>query len=143
VFEVFFMSLVCDDFLSPDNLKKLRIQDPPASWSPSRENNLPVKATKPRKHRWFIHGPIFLDWLEPALKHQGKGPLALALAIHFKSRCEPDASSIRVSNRLADQFGVSKDAKRAALKALERDGLIEVVRQDGKSPRVRMIDVEP
>jgi DNA-binding transcriptional ArsR family regulator len=143
VFEVFLMSLFRDDLLSADNLRKLRVQDPPVSWSPSGENRLPLKVSNPRKHRRFIGGRIYLDWLKPALKRQGKGPLALALAIHFKSRCEPDASSIRVSNRLAEQFGVSKDAKRAALKALEEDGMIEVVRQDGKSPTVRMIEAEP
>lgn len=127
------------DFLSLDNLKKLRVSKP---YQPGP--SIPVNVTSAdtrQRHRsgQYVKGPIYLGWLGPALNLRGKAPLAVALAIQFKAGCEPDAPFIVVSNSLAEKFGVNPKAKRAALKELEGAGLIRVTRYLKRAPRVTII----
>ena len=68
------------------------------------------------------------------------GGLAVALAIRFESGRRDNAMTVKLTNPLADKFGVSRKSKYAALKALQKAGLVEVVQGPKKTPMVTIVD---
>jgi DNA-binding transcriptional ArsR family regulator len=50
-------------------------------------------------------------------------------------------NSFLVSNLMLQEWGIQPDAKRRALRKLEKAGLITVERQGKHSPRVTLVDV--
>ena len=83
----------------------------------------------------FLKGPIPLSWLQQAAKLPGKA-VAVSLILWFLAGVRRSARDIRVSRRLAQEFGVGRKARYRALVALERAGLIAVQRHSGQSPRI-------
>ena len=90
----------------------------------------------------FLKGPIPLHWLEQAARLPGKA-LAIGLVIWFLSGLKGRMDKIAVSDKQAIGVGVSRKARYRAIQALEKAGLITVVRRRGVSPRVAILDIEP
>jgi DNA-binding transcriptional ArsR family regulator len=85
----------------------------------------------------FIAGPIDVSWVVQASR-LGVKALLVGLALwHLKKLRQAD--TFIVSNLMVQDWGVQPDAKRRALRALEKAGLIRIERQGKRSPRVTLV----
>ncbi len=88
----------------------------------------------------FLKGPIPWDWLCLATTtYPGGKSLQVGLKLWFQrglSRGRPAKFNM---SRFQNEMGISRDATRRALKALEAAGLIRVVRRPGRAPIVEII----
>jgi DNA-binding transcriptional ArsR family regulator len=85
----------------------------------------------------FLKGPIPLKQLTLAARLPGQA-LAAYLAIHHRAALTRLAS-VTLPKALMTQFGVSRDAKARALRALEEASLVTVERVNGRSARVTLL----
>ena len=82
----------------------------------------------------FIAGPVDVSWLCRA-RRLGVKALFVGLALwHIKGLRKAD--TFIVSNVMLQDWGIQPDAKRRALRSLERAGLIRVERRGKRSPQV-------
>jgi DNA-binding transcriptional ArsR family regulator len=89
----------------------------------------------------FIRGPLPLRWWGPACRvGEGSSIPAVALAVWFQVGVKRTRENLKLTNVMAGRFGVSPDAKRRALEALEGARLVLVNRRGRKSPLVTIID---
>jgi DNA-binding transcriptional ArsR family regulator len=86
----------------------------------------------------FILGPLALGWWRRACRLPGKA-LAVALAVWFEAGRRGRPDDLKLTARIVSRFGVGPDAKSRALAALERAGLVAVVRVVRKNPRVTIL----
>lgn len=130
-----------DEFLTEDNLKKLR-QSTKSEISENSHGHAHYSTSKPQSwiNGQFLRGPISMAWLERAAKLKGKAPLAIALVLQFESGRQNEAKSVKLTNDLAKKLNVSRKSKYTALKALEEAGLISVKQEIKKSPIVTILD---
>ena len=85
----------------------------------------------------FIAGPIDVSWLCRASR-LGVKALLVGLALwHIKGLRKAD--TFIVSNVMLQDWGIQPDAKRRALRKLERAGLIRVERRGKRSPQVTLV----
>ena len=85
----------------------------------------------------FIAGPVDVSWLCRASR-LGVKALLVGLALwHIKGLRK--AETFIVSNVMLQDWGIQPDAKRRALRSLERAGLIRVDRRGKRSPRVTIV----
>lgn len=91
---------------------------------------------RPRRKRseWFLKGPIPGEWLGRAAKLPGRA-LHVALAV-WHLRDLKNRNVVKLTWRVLDRFGGTPDAGARGLAALERAGLVSVVRHRGRSPLV-------
>jgi DNA-binding transcriptional ArsR family regulator len=90
-----------------------------------------------RREARFIKGPLPLGWV--ALATKAGHPLAQPVLLALKHKADtlrqpwvkPPAAVLRL-------FGVDKDSRSRAIAALERAGLVEVRRRQGRPPLVRL-----
>jgi DNA-binding transcriptional ArsR family regulator len=85
----------------------------------------------------FIAGPVDVTWLSQARK-LGVAALWVGLGLWFLRGLRRSDSFI-VSNLILREWNVLPDAKRRALRALEKAGLITVERRGKRSPRVTLV----
>ena len=118
------------------------------SWDPCsfqiRPGDVASKQTAIRKGRRisavrgkFIAGPIDVDWLSQARK-LGVTALWVGIVLWFFRGLKRSDSFI-VSNVAMKGLGILPDAKRRALRALEKAGLITVERREKRSPCVTLV----
>ena len=86
----------------------------------------------------FLKGPIPLNWLAKAARQPGKA-LHVAIAIWFFAGVTR-SRSVALSSRLMFSLGSSRFSTYRGLKALEEVGLVTVIRQRGRSPRITIQD---
>lgn len=103
-----------------------------------------MKATqhaKKQSHRVreFFAGPIDMEWLCEAAKLNGASLQVALMILHIKKLKQLDW--VPLSNHAVARMGVSPDAKSRAIGALENANLIEVKRQAGKSPLIKVLDI--
>lgn len=96
-----------------------------------------IKHKKSKRSREFFAGPIDMEWLCEVGKLKGAA-LQVAIMISHIGKMR-NLVWIPLSNHAMARIGVSADAKSRALISLEKAGLIEVKRQIGKSPRVKVL----
>jgi DNA-binding transcriptional ArsR family regulator len=84
----------------------------------------------------FIAGPVDVMWVLQASQLGVKALLVLALW-HIKGLRKTD--SFIVSNLMLQEWDIQPDAKRRALRALERAGLVKIKRRGKRSPQVTLI----
>ena len=85
----------------------------------------------------FIAGPVDVSWLCRA-SHLGVKALLVGLALwHIKGLRKAD--TFIVSNLMLQDWGIRPDAKRRALRKLEKAGLIKVERRGKRSPQVTLV----
>ena len=108
-------------------------------WNQETQNFLSAPSTDADK-KWFIKGPLPLNWFEVAAALPGKS-LHVALAIWFRVGLERQ-STVKLGQKVMGRFGVSRDAKYDALRRLVEAGLIEIEQLPGKAPSVTVITLE-
>ena len=84
----------------------------------------------------FIKGPIPWDWISKAANLSG-GVLKVSLAIWFLAGMKKTAT-IKLSNSILDELGVSRRTKYRSLKAMENAGLITISQLSGNSPEIKI-----
>jgi hypothetical protein len=90
----------------------------------------------PRTAERFLKGPIPLSYLAAAARIPGK---ALALFIIIKHRCDLErCATVTLPLELLRSFGIDRDSKSRALRALELAGLVRVAREKGRGARVTL-----
>jgi hypothetical protein len=114
-------------------------------WMGKANTGKPSLVRRTRKGK-FLAGPIPLAWLKRAAQLPGKA-LAVGLALWFLKRCQ-NQTTVRLTRRTLERFGVARKPGYNGLQALERAGLVQVRRHVGKSPvvtlcRARQTGVEP
>jgi len=87
-----------------------------------------------RATRRFLRGPIPLDWLVAAAHLSGKATV-VAVVLWFLAGCNR-GSTVTLSRRILNEFGVGRNASSRALHLLERANLVRVDRRRGRCPRV-------
>jgi DNA-binding transcriptional ArsR family regulator len=88
----------------------------------------------------FISGPVDVSWVCQASR-LGVKALLLGLALwHIRGLRKAD--TFIVSNLLLQEWGIQPDAKRRALRALERAGLVNIEGRGKRSPRVTLVAVK-
>lgn len=88
-----------------------------------------------RKQVEFVAGPIPVAWVTKAAALPG-GALAASLAIWFRAGCEKSQRNLSICPTLLERFHVKRLAGYRALQALERAGLVSVVRHRGRCPLI-------
>jgi hypothetical protein len=85
----------------------------------------------------FLKGPVPMRWLERAARLSGKA-LVVGIGLWHLSglTCKTE---IRATGTLWKRLGISRQAVYRGLRALEREGLISVVRHPGQNPIVTLI----
>jgi DNA-binding transcriptional ArsR family regulator len=84
-----------------------------------------------------IAGPIDVSWVCQASR-LGVKALLVGLALWHLKGLRRD-NSFLVSNLMLQEWGIQPDAKRRALGALEKAGLIAIERRGKRSPRVTLV----
>ena len=99
---------------------------------------LALKRRRQERHRdSFVKGPIAVDWIRAC---QACHPAALALALGIRMMVDRSGDeTVAVGNPLSQALGLSPDARRRALAALERAGLVRVERRPGQLPRATLV----
>lgn len=111
-------------------------------WRPvetSRKQNvikLGIVVFKPNKGEKFLKGPIQWSWLQAAARAPGKA-LHVGNVLWFFAGMSGPRVALNLS-RLAD-LGLSRDAARRGLAALERAKLVSVLRHPGRKPVVTIL----
>ena len=100
---------------------------------PSKNSQLPRMIRGP-----FIKGPIPLDWLTSSARLPGR-TLEVATAIRYLSGMQKSLT-VKLSNKLMREFGVSRNAKQRAIKQMQDAGLIKVLQARGRSPIVTIVE---
>ncbi len=85
----------------------------------------------------FLKGPIPLPWLTTASKLAGKAALAVGLALWFEAG-RRRSDEVTLTTAILNRFGVSRKAKYRGLTALEKVGLVSVVRKPHHNPVVTL-----
>jgi hypothetical protein len=85
----------------------------------------------------FIAGPVDVVWLLQA-RRLGVTALLVGLALwHIKGLRRSD--TFILSNLMLQEGDIQPDAKRRALRALERAGLVKIERRGKRSPQVTLV----
>jgi hypothetical protein len=85
----------------------------------------------------FIAGPIDVSWVCQASR-LGVKALLVGLALWHLKGLRRD-NSFLVSNLMLEEWRIQPDAKRGALGALEKAGLIAIERRGKRSPQVTLV----
>ena len=123
--------------MNPFDPEKLRLQRPVTG------KNLTCIKRRPPRHKQgekFLMGPIPLTWLAKAAAIPGKA-LTLGIALWFEAGCE-NSATIKASGGLFAKLYVGRNASYRGLRKLEKAGLVEVERHQGRNPVVTIIQAD-
>ena len=88
----------------------------------------------------FVRGPIPLSWISKAAHLPGKS-LNAGLACWYLMYLKK-SHKFKLSNIVANDFGLNKDSKLRALKYLEKAELIRCTRTIGRSVVIEMLNTD-
>ena len=100
-----------------------------------------TKTTKRFRQGAFLKGPIPMAWLSRAGRCPGRALHVGVLVWHLQALKK--SSKVSFSYKMANTFGVKRDASRRGLENLKKAGLIEVDRRQGRSPVVTLLNDTP
>jgi DNA-binding transcriptional ArsR family regulator len=86
----------------------------------------------------FLKGPVPMEWLQAASCVSGAA-LAVGNALWFLAGVTGRREALPLSTAMLAPFGIGRDRKSRALRALEKAGLVRVVREGNHSPVVDII----
>ncbi len=86
--------------------------------------------------KYFIKGPLPLDWIITAAKLPGK-VLHVALVMWYLAGLKK-SYTFKLSGAKLRSFGISRQSSYRAVDALEKVGLIEVTRKRGQNPEIKI-----
>jgi hypothetical protein len=92
------------------------------------------KAPRHKKGEKFLKGPVPWDWIVKAANLSGSA-LKVTYAVWFLSGMK-NTDTIKLSNSILKELGVSRRSKYRALKTMEEVGLISVSNKTGSSPDI-------
>jgi hypothetical protein len=118
------------------DLDRLRLTVPKATHSSLSSG----KVLRPKLGDKFLKGPIALDWLATAGMQPGKA-LHVALALCFWAGVKRSTQVALSMAWLAKTLGVDRFSGYRGLAALERAGLVSVLRRRGRKSLVTFLDV--
>jgi hypothetical protein len=121
------------DPFDPDNLRLNGSTLPPPE-APRR----PGKSPRHRPGEWFLRGPVPWPWLEAAARLPGQA-LAVALCL-WREVGRHKRRTVQLSLGRTG-LGVSEQAARRALRAMELAGLVSVLRKPGRGLEVTLLDL--
>ena len=102
------------------------------------------RATKKRAKKraeMFVKGPVPMWWMEKAHKLGGS---ALWLGLLAWHKAGMGCESMKASNAYCEAYGISKQAKRRAIKALADAGLMRIVEATNHaSPAIELVREQP
>jgi DNA-binding transcriptional ArsR family regulator len=104
-----------------------------------QETEVQTDLLRRSQKRWcerFLKGPIAMREIAVAACLPGKA-LAVFLTIHHRTALT-GKPVVTLPAKLLRELGVSRDAKRRGLKALEQAGLVHVSRSKGKAARIQL-----
>lgn len=94
---------------------------------------------KRSRKRWFLRGPVDMDWLNRA-KRLPKSALATGLALWFTQGVRKSNGPIKVTAAVRRYMSLTPDDARRGIRALAENGLIGVVKGGrGRHPVVEII----
>ena len=124
--------------MDPFDPKRLALKR--STVNPILEQSTVQNTRIPRHHAngHFLKGPIPLTLINQATRLPGKAwhVYAAFWYLVWINR----HSTVNLTNTALKQFNVSRDSKYRALKALEKAGLLTVVRTNGKNSVVTLLD---
>jgi hypothetical protein len=120
---------------SLDDLSRFRLPEPPTVPAPKPRRQKPPQ---PRSGENFLKGPVPWRWLTQAARQPGQA-LAVALAVWYRAGLEKAGQVTLSLSSLSPKMGVSRDAARRGLAALEAAGLIAVERYVGRKPVITIL----
>jgi DNA-binding transcriptional ArsR family regulator len=126
-------------YQDPFDLDDLRIDPTDPKLKPRSDVSGP-RAPKRKWERRFIHFPW--SWLDRLKSTRLRATWALALLLIYE-HWRTGGRTIKLTNTMAAEVGVSPDTKGPALDELEQAGLVEVERHDRKSPLVTLLVKPP
>ena len=104
--------------------------------NPILEQNIHLPRHRSNGH--FLKGPIPLTLINRATRLPGKAWHVYAAIWYLAGmKCQ---RTVNLSNATLTKFNVTRVSKYRALKALEKEGLVTVVRTNGKNPQVTLLD---
>ena len=104
----------------------------------SEETKRRLLAKAKREHRLYLKGPIPIPWLCKAAGLSGKA-VSVGLYLWWQAGMRKAHRNIKLNCSDLTRFGVGRNACCRCLSALERAGLVEVKRSQGKCPRVTIV----
>jgi hypothetical protein len=119
--------------------------DPNRLRATSGRADLPARASKrPPRHRAgekFLKGPIPMSWLTLAAGLPGKA-LQVAVELWYWAGIKK-SREVALSARWLSKMGVDRFSAYRGLAALEKSGLVSVLRHRGRKPIVTLLDASP
>lgn len=101
------------------------------------------KAPRTKQGRHFLRGPIPMDWIKAAATASGRGSgIQVAIALWYLSGLHRQARTVKLRSSVLRAMGVDRHAGYRGLRALEKAGLVKVVRHPGRCPVVTLLDIE-
>ena len=117
----------------PVDINALRIAEGTFIRTPTRSS-----PPRPRQRERFLKGPISWPWLERASSLPGKA-LHVGIRLWFEMGLAKSSGKVSISMKGMATMGVSRWAASRGLAALEKAGLISVVRHAGRKPVVMLL----
>jgi|TARA_B100002003_G_scaffold53117_1_gene48345 DNA-binding transcriptional ArsR family regulator len=93
---------------------------------------------KHKNKEHFLKGPVPLNWIAGAACCGGRA-LHVAIILWYRVGLEKKPT-VKIPRWVADKFGLSRYSKTRGLRALEQAGLVSVIRRQGCSPLVTLLD---
>lgn len=112
----------------------------PASDGPEIDAIPATMATLTKEKKRYLKGPVPLDWLTRAAELPGSA-VKVGLAIWYLAGRQR-SKTVRLTNTILDNFGVDRQGKYRALKALAEARLIDYQGEHGKNPAVTILEIK-
>src|SRR5579864_7117175 len=106
--------------------------------------HVPRKRHKVPRHKAgdkFLMGPVPWNWITAAARLRGKA-LHVAVALWFLAGLK-GSGRVALSLSSLAEMGIDRFAASRGLAALEKNGLVSVIRHSGRKPIVTLLDVRP
>jgi hypothetical protein len=97
-----------------------------------------VAAPKTRRRQPNSFAKVPLDWATAAARAT-RTPQAMVWIMLHHMAWQTGCTAFPLSNAVLAKYGVNREVKRRALKALEASGLIQVERRHGRAPVVTLV----
>ena len=116
----------------------------------SLDSSILKRTLKSRQYKQFIRGPLPLKWFQRASTiSRTAGVVGLIIwGIAYQKKLwgydsqRRTSGHIKVTNQTCMKWGVCGNSKNAALRLMEKAGLIRLELKRGRSPVVQIIDAE-
>lgn len=118
------------------DLERFRLSQHPAGMAQEQPSLRPPRH-KPGER--FLKGPIPWNWLTKAAQQPGRALHVGICLWHLASM--KDTRTVRFSTAQMLAMGIDRHAKARGLQALERAGLVSVIRHTGRLPLVTILEV--